>query len=90
MGCCKFQNYKNLIQVSCDGKWMDGGEFPASLESYATIRKSNSSGQIDHRKYKYLDAVHMDIAFGDCFSVGGFWYALILVDCATRYNWALV
>ena len=30
----------------------------------------------------------MDIAFGDCLSVGGFRYALILVDCATRYNWA--
>jgi hypothetical protein len=29
----------------------------------------------------------MDIAFGDCVSVGGFRYALILVDRATRYNW---
>ncbi len=25
--------------------------------------------------------------FGDCVSVGGFRYALILVDWATRYNW---
>jgi hypothetical protein len=32
--------------------------------------------------------VHMDIAFGDCLSVGGFGYALILVDLATQYNWA--
>ncbi len=30
----------------------------------------------------------MDIAFGNCLSVGGFQYALIFVDCATRYNWA--
>jgi hypothetical protein len=29
----------------------------------------------------------MDIAFGDFVLVGGFCYALILVDCATRYNW---
>ncbi len=29
----------------------------------------------------------MDIAFGDCLSVGGFRYTLILVDCATQYNW---
>jgi hypothetical protein len=29
----------------------------------------------------------MDIAFGDCLSVGGYKYALILVDRATRYNW---
>jgi hypothetical protein len=29
----------------------------------------------------------MDIALGDCLLVGGFCYALILVDRATRYNW---
>jgi hypothetical protein len=31
----------------------------------------------------------MDIAFGNCLSVGGFCYSLILVDCATQYNWVL-
>jgi hypothetical protein len=29
----------------------------------------------------------VDIAFGDCILVGGFRYALILVDRATCYNW---
>jgi hypothetical protein len=29
----------------------------------------------------------MDIGLGDCLPVGGFCYALILVDCATQYNW---
>ncbi len=28
MGCCKFCNYKYLLQVSHDGEWVDGGEFP--------------------------------------------------------------
>jgi hypothetical protein len=88
MGCCKFWNYKHLLQVGHDGEWMDGGEFPASLGSYATSCKSNSGGPIDRCKYKYLDAVLMDIAFGDCLSVGGFQYALILVNCATWNNWA--
>ncbi len=88
MGCRKFRNYKHLLQVSCDGKWMGGGEYPASLGSYAMIRKSNSGGPIDRCKYKYLDVVHMDIAFGDCLPISGFWYALIMVDRATRYNWA--
>ena len=29
----------------------------------------------------------MDIVFGDCVALGGFRYALILVDVATRYAW---
>ena len=88
MGCRKFRNYKHILQVSRDGEWVDGGEFPLSFGTYATIPKSNRSGLLDKTKYKYLDAVHMDIAFGDCVGVGGFQYALILVDRATRYNWA--
>ena len=87
MGCRKFRNYKHLIQVSRDGTWVDGGEFPPSLGSFATIPKSNKGKALDQTRYKYLDAVHVDIAFGDCLSVGGFRYALILVDRATRYNW---
>jgi hypothetical protein len=86
MGCRKLWNYKHLLQVSRDGKWMDGEEFPAFLGSYTPVHTSNSGGPIDHRKYKNLDPVHMDIAFGDCLSVGSFQYALILVDCATLYN----
>jgi hypothetical protein len=33
-------------------------------------------------------AVHVDIAFVNSLSIGGFWYALILVDQATHYNWS--
>ncbi len=66
---------------------MNGGEFPPSLGYFATIPKANRSGPLDCTRYKYLDAVHIDIAFGNCLSIGGFWYALILVNQATRYNW---
>ena len=38
-----------------------------------------------HRRY--LKKVHMDIVFGDCLALGGFRYALMLVDVATRYCW---
>jgi hypothetical protein len=87
MACCKFQNYKHILQVSRDDDWVDGGEFPPSLGSFATIPKANRSGLLDHSRYKYLNAVHIDIAFGNCLSIRGFWYALILVDQATHYNW---
>ena len=42
---------------------------------------------IDHTPPKYLNIVHIDIAFGDCLSIGGYKYALIFVDPATCYNW---
>ncbi len=88
MGCRKFCNYKHLLQVSRDGKWVDGRKFLSLLGSYTTIPKAKQGGALDHTKYHYLKAVHMDIAFGDCISIGGFCYALILVDHATRYNWS--
>jgi hypothetical protein len=87
MGCHKFRNYKHLLQVSRGGEWVDGGEFPPSIDSFVTIPKAKKGGTLDRTKYHYLDAVHVDIAFGDCISVGGFRYALILVDQATHYNW---
>ncbi len=87
MGCRKFRNYKHILDVSWDGAWVNGGEFPMSLGSYATVPKAKRGTSLDRTSYKFLDAVHMDIAFGDCVSVGGYRYALILVDRATHYNW---
>jgi hypothetical protein len=88
MGCRKFRNYKHILDVSRHGEWVNGGEFPISLGLYATVPKAKRGTSLDRTSYKFLDAVHMDIAFGDCVSVGGSRYALILVDRATRYNWA--
>jgi hypothetical protein len=87
MGCQKFRNFKHLLQVSRDGKWVDGGKFPSSLGSYATIPKAKQGSLLNRTKYHYLDAVHMDIACGDCVSVSGYCYALILVDRAMQYDW---
>jgi hypothetical protein len=42
VGCRMFCNYKRMPQISHEGKWTDGGEFPPSLGSYAMIRKANS------------------------------------------------
>ncbi len=86
-GCCKFCNCKHLLQVSHNGEWVDSGEFLPSLGSFATIPKSKHSLPLDWTAYECLNAVHMDIAFGDCLLVRGFQYALILVDHAMRYNW---
>ncbi len=72
MGCRKFRIYKHLLQVSRDGQWIDGSEFPLLLGSFATVPKINKGKTLDRMQYKYLEAVHINIAFGDCLLVGGF------------------
>ena len=86
-GCRTFKNYKQLLQVTADGEWVDTGEFPVSLGTYSTIRKARRGKPIDRTKYHYLDKVHCDIGFGDTIAVGGARYVLVFVDRATRYNW---
>ena len=41
-----------------------------SLGSFGTIPKVKRNGPLDRTSYRFLDAIHMDIAFGDCVSVG--------------------
>jgi hypothetical protein len=81
------QNYKHLLQVSQDGQWIDGGKFPFSLGSYATNLKAKRGSLLNQMKYYYLNALHMDIMFGNCVAVGSNRYSLILVDHPTCYNW---
>ena len=86
-GCRRFRNYQHIISSTEDGVLLNTGEFPLSLGTYATIPKAPQGKAIDRLSAKYLDIVHVDIVFGDCVSVGGFKFALIFVDRATRYNW---
>ncbi len=62
MGCRKFRNYKQILHVSRDGEWVDGGEFHPSLGFFATIPKAKRGKLLDRSRYRYLDAVHMDIS----------------------------
>jgi hypothetical protein len=86
-GCWRFRNYQHLIQSSKDGTFVDSGKFPASIGFYATLPKAARGKPIDCTPSKYLNIVHINIAFGDCLSIGGYKYALIFVDRATWYNW---
>ncbi len=69
--------------------FLDTGKFPTSIGAYTTIPKAPRGKPIDRTPSKFLDVVHLDIAFGDCMLVGGFKYALIFVDRASRYNWCV-
>ena len=86
-GCRRFCNYQHIISSTKDGTLLNTGKFPVSLGAYATIPKAPRGKATDRLPARYLDIVHVDIAFGDCVSIGGFKFALIFVGRATCYNW---
>ena len=86
-GCRWFCNYRRLIHTSKDGQFLDNGKFPVSIGAYTTIPKAPRGKLIDRTPSRYLDIVHIDIAFRDWMSVRGYKYALIFVDQGTRFNW---
>ena len=65
----------------------DFAVFPISIGAYKTILRAPCGKAINRTFSKYLDVVHLNIAFGDVMSVGGFKYALIFVDKVARFNW---
>ncbi len=64
MGYHKFRNYRQYLQASRDGEWVDGDEYPMSLKSFSTIPKAKRGKPLACACYLFLDNVHMDIAFG--------------------------
>ncbi len=60
----------NTFLRSAGGEWVDGGEFPPSLGSFATLLKATRGQPLESPNYPYLNAVHMNIAFGNCLSIG--------------------
>ena len=87
MGSHRFRNYHHLLSTSKDGTYIDNSKIPISIGAYTTIPEAPRGKAINRTSSKYLDVVHLDIAFGDCMLVGRFEYALIFVDRATRFNW---
>ena len=85
-GCRRFRNQQHVIAASANAKLIKQGELPVTLGDFATMNKPDKSKPLTTHRH-YLDKVHMDIVFGDCLGLGGYRYALLLVDVATRYTW---
>ena len=85
-GCRRFRNQRHVTAASANAKLVHGGELPPTLGAFTTITNPPKGKPLRKRR-KFLDKVHMDIVYGDCLSLGGFRYALLLVDVATRYCW---
>lgn len=84
-GCRRFRNQRHVTDAS-NANLIHTGELPPTLGSFATIPNPPRGKPIKTRR-RFLDKVHMDIVFGDCVALGGYRYAIIFVDVATRYCW---
>jgi hypothetical protein len=85
-GCRRFRTQTHLIAASKNASLLAGGELPSTIGDFASITMPNRGKPITKRR-RFLDKVHLDIVFGDCVALGGYRYALLLVDVATRYTW---
>ena len=84
-GCCKFCNQQHATAAAND-KLIQTDSLARNLSSFAII-PNQPHGKALRRCHKFLDKIHSDIIFGDCVGLGGFHYAIILVDVAMRYCW---
>eukprot|EP00804_Cyclotella_cryptica_P030371 CCRYP_011900-RA/>CCRYP_011900-RA protein AED:0.20 eAED:-0.11 QI:0/0/0/1/1/1/3/0/1923 len=85
-GCRRFRNQEHITSASLNAKLIKTGDFPPTIGDFATLTNPPRGKPLTRRR-QFLDKVHMDIVFGDCLSLGGYKYALLLVDVATRYSW---
>ena len=82
-GFRQFRNQKHLTAAT-NASLLNSGIIPSTIVSFATI-SNPPKGKTIKKLRQYLDKVHMDIVSGDCVALGGYRYALLLVDVATRY-----
>ena len=85
-GCCQFRNPKYITSAEDDATLIDAGELHATLNACATIPKVNE-GISKLRHDHFLETFYMDIVYGDCTSMGGYHYRILLGNTATQYCW---
>jgi hypothetical protein len=85
-GCRRFKNQLHITSASQNAELIRCGKMPTTIGDFTTINNPPKGKPLKKRR-KYLEKVHLDIVFGDCVALGGYRYALILVDVATRFTW---
>ena len=84
-GCRQFRNQKH-ITAETNASLVNLGLLPSNIGSFATIYNPPKGKPIKKRR-QFLDKLHMEIVFGECVSLEGNRYVLLIVDVATRYYW---
>ena len=87
LGHRQLKKWKEIELIADDVKVADHGEIPVEFGDVVNISRARRNKEPVPRPESYLDSVHMDIGYGDCESVGGFRYVLLLVDRTTRNAW---
>ena len=85
-GCHFFTNKYHIIATSKNVKLTTTAELPAMIGYFTTIDNPHK-GKWFTKCQKYLDNVHLGIMYGNCVALGGYQYAVVLVDITTRYTW---
>lgn len=85
-GCRRFRNQLHIAAASKNATIIKCGEMPQTIGDFTTMNNP-AKGKSIRKRRKYMDKVHMDIVYGDCMSLGGYRYGLVLVDVATRFTW---
>ena len=57
--------------------------------NFTTIHRHKSNKEAVARPKHFFDIAHMDITYGNTVAPGGIKFALLVVDCKTRYNFVL-
>ena len=86
VGYQHFFHPNHIAIAPTNAKLIHTSNLPPTLGSFA-ITFNPPAGKTIRKCRRFLDKCHMDIVYGDTLSLGGFCYALILVDVATRYCW---
>ena len=85
-GCQHFKQPHLVAAASENARLIHTGELPPTLGAFA-IMTNPPRGKSIRKRQKYSQKFHMDIVFGDYVALGGFRYASLLVNVATRYCW---
>ena len=64
------------------------GDLPLELGDVVNIKQNHHNKSPILHPPNFLDAVHIDIGYGDCKLIGGARYVLMLVIRATRFAWS--
>ena len=81
-GCCRFCNPKHITPAANNGNLIDTGEPPTTLSTFTTTPKANEgTSKLPH--CHFLDKIHINIIYGNCTSMGGYLYVLLLFNSLT-------